>query len=145
MMIEYESKPPHTWPALTTLRYTSQSSHFLWWVRNPVGKIVADIAIPNMERVVHRSFALKAGHDLTRISAELHLKRRAGQSAGELLSNLESYRELDPYSGRHYLYNAGNGVLYSVGPDRVDGGGVEKLMRSSMDSDIVMICSLAPK
>lgn len=144
-MIEYESKPPHTWPALTALGYTRQSSHFLWWVRNPVGKIVADIAIPNMEGVARRSYALKARHDLVRISAELHLKRRAGQSAGALLPSLESYRALDPYSGRHYIYNEGNGVLYSIGPDRVDGGGIEKLMRSSMDSDIVMICSLASK
>lgn len=141
MMLEYEAKPPHTWPAATVQAHTPLSSRFLWWMQNAAGKVLADVAVPSMERAVHRSYALKARHDLVRISAELRLAHTQGQSVEFTLRGLDTFQALDPYSGRNYMYSQRDGLLYSVGPDRVDAGGAEKLRESGMNYDIAIAVS----
>lgn len=96
-----------------------------WWLRNPVGKTLLEIMLPNLGTVVFKSLRARSMYDMTRISAELHLRHDPSRSVQENLDALESYRRItDPCSGRPYIWNGEKQVLYGVGLDRADGGGV---------------------
>ncbi len=95
-----------------------------WWLRNPVGKTLLDIMLPNLGAVAFKSLRARSIYDMTRISAGLHLRFDPSRSIQQNLDALESYRRItDPCSGRPYIWNGEKQVLYGVGPDRVDNGG----------------------
>jgi hypothetical protein len=118
----------------------SRKGGFFWWLRNPVGKIVLDMAAANLGAIVFKSHRVKSLYDMTRISAELHLRYDPGKSVQENLNLLATYQTMDPCSGKPYIWNDEKQVLYSVGFDRVDGGGLYD--RTTVQTDIVLPCVL---
>ncbi len=105
-----------------------------WWLRNPVGKTLLDIMLPNLGVVVFKSLRARSICDMTRISAELHLRYDPSRSVQENLDALDSYRRTpDPCSGKPYVWNGKKQVLYSVGLDRIDGGGVYDRLTARTD------------
>ncbi len=94
-----------------------------WWAQNPGGKAVLDHMIPNLGTVVFKAFRVKALVDMARISAELHLRYDPRRTVRENLDRLATYQTMDPCSGKPYIWSEDKQVLYSVGLDRVDGGG----------------------
>lgn len=104
----------------------------LWWLRNPLGKMMVRSAVPFawpiLQHYIYRSQGLKARYDLTRLLARARLLAGANASLerAALASLLGAAAGRDPFSGGPYLFNAGSGMLYSVGPDREDNGGRER-------------------
>ncbi|MCU0288379.1 MAG: hypothetical protein MUF15_18540, partial [Acidobacteria bacterium] len=71
-----------------------------------------------------KSYAVKVFYDLTRISAELHLRYQPGKPIQEILDELEIYRSLkDPCTGKSYIWNDKKQLLYGIGFDKKDNGG----------------------
>ena len=100
-----------------------RSRRAFWWLRNPTGKRLFDLMVPNMGMVAYKALRTRSIYDMTRISAELHLRYDPARSVQENLSVLATYQTLDPCSGKPYIWNEERQVLYGVGLDRVDGGG----------------------
>lgn len=87
-----------------------------------------------MYTVVFKSFNLRTTYEMARIAAEVHVLCRAGKTVEQALAESVLYRELpDPCSGEKYRWNPGKQVLYSLGTDKNDDGGV--LRRESEDTD----------
>ncbi|MCP5104105.1 MAG: hypothetical protein GY950_12035 [bacterium] len=142
-MVTYEETLPYKWEYDLYKKSKEQSETFyggwFWWLQNPVGKVIAvNYIMPNLATSILKSYQLKTTYDMIRISAELHLKYSPGQPAEEVLKGLEIYQTLtDPCSGKPYIYNGKQQVLYSLGMDRDDDGG--KGMRvTSWNSDFVI-------
>lgn len=117
--------PPFQWSenALGTMPDPTRGP--FWWWRNAGGKLLFRSLITNMTTVVHKNYTLQVQYDLLRIAAELHLAYTPEKSMAENLAGLAAYRVPDPYSGRPYRFNETRNVLYSVGPNGRDDGGVE--------------------
>ncbi|HEX7503025.1 MAG TPA: hypothetical protein VF451_06360, partial [Acidobacteriota bacterium] len=104
----------------------------LWWLRNPLGKMMVRSAVPFiwpvLQHYIYRSQGLKARYDLTRLLARARLLAGAKMKLerAALASLLNGAAERDPFSGGPYLFDAGSGMLYSVGPDGADNGGRER-------------------
>jgi hypothetical protein len=119
----------------------------LWWLRNPLGKMMVRSAVPFtwpvLQHYIYRSQGLKARYDLTRLLARARLLagRAAGLPAGlapaELEGMLGAVDERDPFSGTPFRFNRERGVLYSIGSDGTDNGGRE-MLASWRDSDIAV-------
>lgn len=92
-------------------------------VSEGVGKTVAAIAIPSLKTAIYKTTILKSLYDLTRISAELHLRYSPEKSVEDILPQLEAYKTTDPCSGQPYLWNQDKKILYGIGPDRIDNRG----------------------
>jgi hypothetical protein len=140
-----EESPPWKWEAapLGQRRSSEVAAGPFWWLRNPLGKMMVRSAVPYtwpiLQHYVHRSHELRARYELTRLLAGARLACGAGMKLGEktLLRMLAGAGEVDPFSGRPYLYNPDSGMLYSVGSDRRDDHGREQ-PASWHDSDIAV-------
>lgn len=112
---------------------------FFWRLQNAGGKEAFQSTVSNnfggnMYTVVFKSFNLRTTYEMARIAAEVHVLCRAGKTVEQALAESVLYRELpDPCSGEKYRWNPGKQVLYSLGTDKNDDGGV--LRRESEDTD----------
>ncbi len=102
-----------------------------WWLRNPLGKMMVISAVPHtwpvLQHYVYRSQGLKVRYDLTRLLAQARLAAGGEMKLDEaVLRLLLDVGERDPFSGKPYLFHPGSGMLYGVGPDRLDDGGRER-------------------
>jgi len=126
-IIELENQLPYKWKTgLEKLRekYSPSKKGLFSLVVNPFGKFIAeDIAIPNLLGVVHKTYHIRALIDMIRISAELHLNYDPEKPIEEILKSLNSYKTMDPCSGKPYIWNNEKQILYSLGIDRDDDGG----------------------
>jgi len=142
-LVDFEATPPYKWtldPAGRSREVDkSIASGWFWWLHNPVGKIVyMNTWAPNFRVAVMKSYYLKTVYDMTRISAELHLKYTPGKPVEEMLKGLETYRTLiDPCSGKPYTWDGKKQVLYSPGTDR-DDDGAKDFRVTSWDADFVL-------
>lgn len=142
-LVDNEAVPPYKWdfdlaegpPRMDK----SIFSGWFWWLRNPIGKVVyMNTWSPNFLSTILKGYHLKTVYDMTRISAELHLKYTPGKPVEEILNGLETYRTLmDPCSGKPYIWNGKKQVLYSLGTDR-DDDGAKSILVTSMDTDFVL-------
>jgi hypothetical protein len=138
MLIAFEKQDPHQWNR-NTYKKTKESlkaKGAFRWLRNPLGKIILDIAIPNIA-IIFKSYRTRTYYEMTRILAELHMKYSPGKPVEDILKELESYQSLDPCSGKPYVWEPVKKVLYSIGTDGVDNEGVEKL-NEEKGSDFVI-------
>ena len=122
-LLRLEADPLQGDPGMALAPRKRQLGTF-WWLRNGTGKILLDVSGSNLNVVVFKSLRAKSIYDMTRISAELHLRHDPSRTVQENLDSLESYHQvLDPCSGKPYIWNGTRQVLYGVGLDRVDGNG----------------------
>ena len=121
--IHYETQLPFEW-GVERLTASLLYKDTLWWLQNPTGKFIfSEDMRPDFRGDILQTHEAKIYYDLVRISAELHLKYTGETPIPELLQQLESFREPDPYSGMRYKWNNEKGILYSVGPNRKDDKG----------------------
>jgi hypothetical protein len=73
-----------------------------------------------------------------KISAELHLNYDPDKPVQEILNSLESYKLLDPCSGKPYKWNDEKQLLYSIGTDRKDNGGETNLYHKIEGTDFAI-------
>ena len=140
IFLDAEASPLQVDPQRVLTPRPSRSEGLLWWLQNPVGKVFLDAGIPSLGTVVFKSLRTRALYDMTRISAELHLRYDPGKTVQETLNLLATYQSMDPCSGKPYVWNDQKQVLYSVGFDRVDGGG--SYDKTTPHTDIVLPCIL---
>ena len=76
-------------------------------------------------RELFTSNRLRAYYMMTRILAELRLKYTEGRDIQEVLAELATYKVMDPCSGKPFILNKKSWVLYSIGIDKKDQGGIE--------------------
>ena len=115
----------------------------LWWLRNPLGKMMVRSAVPFHWPIVRhfgeRGHETKARYDLLRVLARARLEAAASGGIDEagLRRLLAAAGERDPFSGRPFLFSRTRGMLYSIGADKADDDGRERpeLWR---DSDIAV-------
>jgi hypothetical protein len=139
-LIEMEQTPPYQWKEPLKPLDTFASGWF-WWLQNPVGKKWLDyMAFPSQAKVITKSYRLKAYYDTVRISAELHLNYSAEKSVEEILASLETYKTVDACSGKPYRWNEQKQVLYSIGTNRIDDGGIEEF--KTHQKDFIVPCVL---
>ncbi len=125
-LLKYEKTPPYQWE--TDLEAPKKlASGWFWWLQNPVGKIFLDsIGHPSFKSIILKSYSSKTHYDMLRISAELHLNYTPEKPIREILDGLETYKELDPCSGKPYIWDEEKQILYSIGTDRKDDNGKEQ-------------------
>jgi hypothetical protein len=135
-MIATEQQEPCKWDGetLKMLFKPARAKGSFWWLRNPVGKILFDIATPNLVTIMHKSHRIRALYEMTRILAELHMKYSPEKSVPEILKELETYKSTDPGSGKPYKWEPEKKLLYSIGTDGTDNKGIYK-PSSREDSD----------
>lgn len=134
--IDYESIPPHQWEGGFEAINMPRTRGAFWWFHNPGGKMLNDYWNANLSNVIHRSYRLKSIYDMVRIAAELHLHYSPDKPVQEILNSLTVYREIkDPCSGKPYRWNDEKQVLYGIGTDRKDDGGVKTKDLSSLNTD----------
>lgn len=113
---------------------------FFWWWWNPTGKMFLEVATANLGTVVFKSLRIKSLYDMTRISAELHLRYDPQKSVHENLGLLTTYQAKDPCSGKPYIWNDKKQILYSIGIDQVDNGG--SVDTTTVFTDVALPCIL---
>lgn len=126
-----EETPPYLWDTLKEDPIPPVKSGIFWWLRNATGKIIMTkeygslepFEASNFNAVIYKSYRKKAIYDMVRISAELHLNYDPSLPVHELLSQLDSYKTIDPCSGSPYRWNDEKQLLYSIGTDRTDNNG----------------------
>ncbi|MCP5103099.1 MAG: hypothetical protein GY950_06965 [bacterium] len=143
-VIRDEQTPPYLWDFDLEKRLHGEllDTGPLWWLQNPGGKILINGAFSKnrfrgLLGFMMKSFQLKALYDLTRISAELHLKYDPHKPVMETLQNLESYKTIDPCSGKPYVWNDQKQRLYGLGTDKDDDNG-KMDYRNPLDSDFAI-------
>jgi hypothetical protein len=145
-LLKFETTLPHKWTEPLTMP-SNLATGWFWWLQNPMGKIWLDNMNYNvLANTIKKSYRLKAYYDIVRISAELHLKyiqNPTNLPVAAMLSELESYNTLDPCSGKSYRWDEQKQVLYSIGTDREDDGGIEDL--KTLEKDFVLPCILYVK
>jgi len=125
-------------------KYSPRKKGLFSLVVNPYGKFIAEqTAIPNLLGVVHKTYHTRALIDMIRISAELHLNYDPEKTVEEILKDLNSYKAMDPCSGKPYRWNSEKQVLYSLGVDRDDDKGTFSYS-SYYDTDYILPIVLAP-
>lgn len=95
-------------------------------------------------RYIQRAYRTRVLYDLVRLSAELRLKYDPGKTFAENLEGLDTYKLIDPFSGKPYKYSRERNVLYSVGRDRKDNNGVVSF-NTTKPSDIAVPCRIRKK
>lgn len=137
LLLEFEKIPPYRWK--TPLPNPEElDSGWVWWLQNPTGKYlfknILDESDHRLKDLIFGSYRLKARYDMFRIAAELKHQFSANTETApspvDLLSQLESYKTPDPFSGKPYKFRImeaapGRTVckIYSVGMNRKDDGG----------------------
>lgn len=142
--IEYEKQSPFKWKQHQLTATDLQKDSF-WWLQNAVGKLIfSKDVIPDLQPDILASYQTKVLYDLTRISAELHLNYTHDKPVKEILNHLESYKTPDPYSGGPYKWDKNKAILYSVGANRKDDGGVYDHSKRFKEEtlDIAIPCTL---
>ncbi len=114
----------------------------LWWLRNPLGKMMARSSVPYTWPVVRqyvlRGHETRARYELTRLLARARLASERDGGLGEAeLARLLAAAAPDPFSGRPFRYGRASATLYSLGADAEDDGGRERL-ELWRDSDIAV-------
>ncbi|MCP4149404.1 MAG: hypothetical protein GY757_16775 [bacterium] len=149
LSIEYEKGAPYE-RQINFVEPGDPKAGFLWWVRNPLGKVFYaqynETAAATSRELLRVAYRCRIVYELTKIAAELRLKYKdAGKKdIMKLLSGLDSYKALDPYSGKPYLWNNEKKVLYSIGVNRKDDGGSEGYV-TKVPADILLPCILHKK
>jgi hypothetical protein len=142
MMVAYDMQEPYRWegdPVKKNHEVQEMRRAKLWWLRNPVGKILFTAAIPNISQVIANSYRTRAYYDMTRILAEFQMNYSGDKSAPGILKELESYKKIhDPCSGKPYAWNNEKHILYSIAADRVDNGGVDVPPYKLTDTDFAI-------
>ena len=128
-----EETPPWRWRSEPRALELDMTAGSFWWLRNPLGKMMVHSAVPHVRTVtlnfVYRTYESQVRYELVRI---LSAFRCAAPGAPErekernLKRFLQAAAERDPFSGGPYRYSVSRRVLYSVGPDRRDDGGMER-------------------
>lgn len=144
--IEMEKNPPYQWKS-DRVDLEPLKDGFFWWLCNGGGKVLLTSYngyIGNHKKggglytVIYRSYMRKTLYDMVKISAELHLNYDPDKPVPEILTNLESYKVMDPCSGKPYKWNDEKQLLYSIGTDRKDNSGETKLYRGGEGSDFTI-------
>lgn len=144
--IEMEQTLPYQWKSDSIELYPLKVGPF-WWLWNAGGKVLLTTYNDytgnhkkgeGLYAVIFKSYRKKATYDLVRISAELHLNYDPDKPVQEILNNLESYKVLDPCSGKPYKWNDEKQLLYSIGTDRKDNGGETNLYHKIEDTDFAI-------
>ncbi len=148
-IINMEKQPPYQWSqGIEELKqkYTKKKRNWFWWVQNPGGKIIVEESIvsANMFSLMSKSFHLKTLYDMCRILAELRLYYQPGTPVRQILKGLESYKTVDPCSGKPYIWNNEKQILYSLGVDRDDDGGTYSY-NTYYDTDYILPVILSPR
>jgi hypothetical protein len=141
-----EQTPPYQWQSDKIALEPIKTGPF-WWLWNAGGKILLESyndhasAYKNGEgiyTVIFKAYQKKALYDMVKISAELHLKYNSNKPVQEILNGLDSYKVIDPCSGKPYVWNQAKQILYSIGIDRRDNQGETKDYQSWQDSDYAL-------
>ena len=146
-MIAFDMQEPFRWTAdPVEENYTAQEKRAgtFRWLRNPVGKILFRIAVPNVSQLIVSSYRIRTYYDMTRILAELHMNYSTERNVLDILKELDSYETYDPCSGKPYAWNKKKGILYSIGTDRVDNEGADNFFTGT-DTDFAIPVVLKTK
>ncbi len=129
-----ENAPPWSWSPsrLRQRRFPEAVAGSFWWLRNPLGKMMVQSAVPYywpiLRQYVYRSRELQVRYDLARLLARARLAAGAEMKLAEAaLRRLLAAGERDPFSGASYRFSRERKVLYSIGSDRNDDDGREQL------------------
>ena len=117
---------------------------------NPIGKLLARISLPNVQRGMVLHALARADEHATRLVLLLHAYKLLHAKFPERLDALHELADVDsladPFSGQPFRYRRTDTgyVLYSLGPDLDDDGGIqdyEQRARSGIkqldDTDLV--------
>ena len=141
--IAFDEQEPYLWKSnpLTVLRemVEAKTRGLTWRIKNPIGKIMFAAAVPNIGVTIFKSYQLRCRFEMVRILAEFQLKYSTGKKIADVLQQLESYKMHDPGSGKPYKWNEKKSVLYSIGVDGVDGGGIERIGTTETDIAIPVV------
>jgi len=144
--IEMEQTLPYQWKSDKVQLEPLKSGPF-WWLWNAGGKVLLksynDYAAgpkqaSGLYAVIFKSYNRKTSYDLVKISAELHLNYDPDKPVQEILNSLESYKVLDPCSGKPYKWNDEKQLLYGIGTDRKDNGGETNLYHKIEGTDFAI-------
>ncbi|MCX6558732.1 MAG: hypothetical protein NTW95_15090, partial [Candidatus Aminicenantes bacterium] len=124
--IEMEQTPPWQWKNDTIAAGPIKTGPF-WWLWNAGGKLL-------LESYNDYAMGYKKGEGIYAVIFKTE------KSVPEILDGLDSYKVLDPCSGKPYVWNGEKQVLYSIGTDRVDNGGT--FNKATMATDVVLPCVL---
>jgi hypothetical protein len=134
-IIDYETTPPFQWES--DIPEVRKSKSAFWWFINPGGKLIFDQFYTNYLSILLKTYRVRTFYDITRISAELHLKDDPGKPVEEVLKQIDTYNKTpDPCSGKPYAWNPQKQVLYSIGTDRNDDNG--KNDAAALDTDFAL-------
>ena len=121
--IKIEETLPYKWES-DQKEEKALNSGLFWWLQNPAGKVFFNYNNTNLKTVIFKSYAKKAMYDIVKISAELHLNYTPETPVQEILNRLNTYKNnIDPCSGKPYIWNEQKQILYSIGTDRKDNQG----------------------
>ncbi len=127
--LAYDSQEPSLWKTDPRIELEwlvmSKTSSFFWRLKNPVGKVIYSIYAPSCYVSIFKAYRLRCRYEMTRLLAELKREYSPSMTVSDLLPKLKTYRWHDPFSGKPYKWNPGKNVLYSIGIDGVDNGGIE--------------------
>jgi hypothetical protein len=128
--IAYDRQDPYLWkldPGVELQAFVdSKKKGFLNKFKNYFGKksFVINVRF-SIYSELFKSNRLRAYYMMTRILAELRLKYTEGRDIQEVLAELAAYKVMDPCSGKPFILNKKSWVLYSIGIDKKDQGGIE--------------------
>ncbi len=121
--IKIEETLPYKWES-DQKEEKALNSGLFWWLQNPAGKVFFNYNNMNLNTIIFKSYAKKAMYDIVKISAELHLNYTPETPVQEILNGLNYYKNnIDPCSGKPYIWNEQQQILYSIGTDRKDNQG----------------------
>jgi len=144
--IEMEQTLPYQWKSNTIALEPLKVGPF-WWLWNAGGKVLLTSYNDytgnhkkgeGLYATIFKSYSRKTTYDMVRISAELHLDYDPDKPVQEILNSLESYKVLDPCSGKPYKWNDEKQLLYSIGTDRKDNGGETNLYQKIEGTDFAI-------
>jgi hypothetical protein len=144
--IEMEQTLPYQWKS-DMIDLEPLADDPFWWLWNAGGKVLFTSYNDypwnykkgkGLYAVIFKSYRKKATYDMVRISAELHLNYDPDKPIPEILNSLESYKVLDPCSGKPYKWNDEKQFLYSIGTDRKVNGGETNLYQKIEGTDFAI-------
>ena len=136
--IKLEKTLPYKWES-DQKEEKALNSGLFWWLQNPAGKVFFNHNNTNLKTVIFKSYAKKAMYDIVKISAELHLNYTPEIPVQEILNGLNTYKNnIDPCSGKPYIWNEQKQILYSIGTDRKDNQGQTNNYRQIENTDIAI-------
>jgi hypothetical protein len=107
---------------------------------NAVGKILYAMLIPALDSLLERKCRAECDVAATRILVGIHDYRKDTgvfpEKIQDLVPEFIDAVPADPYDGQQFRYDPQNRIVYSVGKDRKDSGGLSVLLSGS-ESDSV--------